>query len=178
MKYFLLARTPLALQQAANPGRLTSRLCAYLSVVVSCLLLALAGAGCNSFTGADSSDFAAVTIQNHSREEITKATIEAFAAEGYTVKITNPEQMIFEKKASLGTSISREGPVGAAYGAQTIKRVRLSIIELPRKSFRLECKAFTVSGGSDPFFQDEVALAKFRKGPYQSLLKKVKEQLN
>jgi hypothetical protein len=34
-----------------------------------------------------------------------------------------------------------------------------------------------LTGGSDPFFQDEVPLAKIRKKPYQSLLKKVQKQL-
>jgi hypothetical protein len=42
---------------------------------------------------------------------------------------------------------------------------------------RLQGKAYMLTGGSDPVFQDEVPLAKARKGPYQSLLKKVQKQL-
>jgi hypothetical protein len=34
-----------------------------------------------------------------------------------------------------------------------------------------------LTGGSDPFFQDEVPLANVRKGPYQKLLKQVQKQL-
>jgi len=44
-------------------------------------------------------------------------------------------------------------------------------------SSRLQGKAYIVTGGSDPFFQDEVPLAKARKGSCQSLLKKVAKPL-
>jgi len=85
--------------------------------------------------------------------------------------------MVFEKETSRATSFSREGLVETYYGAQTINRVRVEIVALSDGSFRLQCKAYMVSGGSDPFFQDEVPLANLRSGPYKLLLHKVSQQL-
>jgi hypothetical protein len=55
--------------------------------------------------------------------------------------------------------------------------VYVDVVELGEGNHRLQCKAYMLTGGSDAFFQDEVPLAKARKGPYQSLLKKVQKQL-
>jgi hypothetical protein len=141
--------------------------------------LAVAVTGCGTLGGpaSGSDSFASVTIENHSLEEIAKATAEVFAADGYRGAISGASQMVFEKVASKGTSIARDGLVNTAYGAQSIQRVKVDFIFQSATSFRVQCKAFMVSGGSDPFFQDEVPLANLRSGPYQSLLNKVKKQL-
>ncbi len=86
--------------------------------------------------------------------------------------------MVFEKEASRMTSFSREGFVNSYYGATTINRVRAELVPLDDAgTFRLQCKAYMVTGGSDPFFQDEVPMTALRSGPYQSLLNKVAKQL-
>ena len=150
----------------------------------SCLGLTLGGlfavlalTGCGSLSGSGSGGFASVTIPGHSADEIASATAQVFGADGYTGGANVSGKMVFEKAASRGTSFAREGLVNAGYGAQTINRVRVEIVALADNSHRLECKAFMVTGGSDPFFQNEVPLAQARSGPYQSLLDKVKKQL-
>jgi hypothetical protein len=144
---------------------------------VMCLLLGLASSGCRSLSGPGSASFASVTISNHTAEEIAKATAQVFGAEGYRGGPSGPGQMIFQREASRATTMSREGLVATHEGAQTMIRVRAEIVELAGGTFRLQCKAFTVTGGSDPFFQDEVALTNIRSGPYQSLLNKVAKEL-
>ncbi len=139
--------------------------------------LALAGAGCGSLSGPGSASFASVTIQNHTQEEIVAATAQVFGAEGYRGGPSGSGQMVFDQEASRGSSFAREGVVGGFYGAQTLNRVRVEIVSLADGAYRLQCKAYKVSGGSDPFFQDEVPLANIRSGPYQSLLDKVAKQL-
>jgi hypothetical protein len=146
--------------------------------VVSALMLSLGlvATGCSSFSGSGSGSFASVTIQNHTMEEIGTATAQVFGKDGYRGGMGGGS-MVFEKEASRATSFSREGIVNASYGAQTINRVRVEIIPLSDGSFRLQCKAFMVTGGSDPFFQDEVPVMNFRSGPFQKLLNKVAKQL-
>src|SRR5512138_181654 len=137
----------------------------YLGLASICLFAVLALTGCGSLSGSGSGSFAAVTIQNHSVDEIAAATAQIFGADGYTGGANVSGKMVFEKAASRGTSFAREGLVNAGYGAQTINRVRAEIVELADNSHRLECKAFMVTGGSDPFFQNEVPLAHARSGP-------------
>jgi hypothetical protein len=134
------------------------------------LLLVAFITGCHSLVAGG---FAYVTIQNHSAEEITKATVEVFAADGYRGGVTAPGKMVFEKEASWGTTMAREGFVNTVYGAQTINRARVKMIRLSGGSYRLECNAVLSTGGSDPFFQEE---AKVGSRPYQLLLEKVAEQ--
>jgi hypothetical protein len=116
-------------------------------------------------------------IQNRSSDEIASATAEVFAAEGYRGSRTSSSQMIFEKEASRATSLSREGLAATSYGAQTVNRVRVDIVPTGDAQHRLQCKAFMVTGGSDPFFQEEVPVANLRSRPYQSLLNQVAKQL-
>ncbi len=141
-----------------------------------CLMAALAGAGCSSLSEPGSSSFASVTIENHTPEEIAAATMQVFGADGYRGGVSGG-QMVFEKAASRGTSFAREGIAAGFYGAQTINRVRAEVVPLAGGQHLLQCKAFMVTGGSDPFFQDEVPITHVRSGPYRSLLKKVKKQL-
>jgi hypothetical protein len=141
------------------------------------LAFALASAGCTSTGEPASASFASVTIQNRSPEEIIQATAQVFGADGWRGGMSGPGQMVFEKEASRATTLSREGLVGTYYGAQTVNRVRAEIVPLGTGGFRLQCKAFLVTGGSDPFFQEEKPLTNVRSAPYQSLLNKVAERL-
>lgn len=141
------------------------------------LLIVVAGAGCGSLSESGSGSFASVTIKNRSAEEIAAATQVAFRADGYLGGLTGSGQMVFEKAASRGTSLAREGVVAGIYGAQTIDRVRAEIVPVADGAYKLRCQAYMVTGGSDPFFQDEVPLASIRSGPCQSILNKVAKQL-
>jgi hypothetical protein len=128
----------------------------------------LASSGCRSLDGPGSASFASVTISNRSAAEIMAATTQVFIADGYRGGQTAAQGMVFDKEASRATSLSREGLVGTQAGAQTINRVRVDLVSLTGGQYRLQCQAFMVTGGSDPFFQDEVPLANLRRRPYQS----------
>ncbi len=141
------------------------------------LILALGGPGCRSVSGPGSASFASVTIANHPAEEIAKVTMQVFGAAGYQGGPTGPGEMTFQREASRATTMSREGLVNTHYGAQSMIRVRTEIVELSGGTFRLQCKAFVITGGSDPFFQEEVPLSNLRSGPFQSILNKVAKQL-
>ena len=146
-------------------------------VALLCLLLVSSGPGCSSVGGSGSGAFASVRIPGRSVNEIAAATVQVFAEDGYRGGVTGYGKLLFEKLASRGTTISREGLIGAAYGAQSINRVKVEIVEQSESVHSLECEAFIVTGGSDPFFQNEARLTKIRNGPYQSLLKKVAKRL-
>jgi hypothetical protein len=142
------------------------------------LVLLIEGTPSSSVQAAGlSSGFASVIIKDKTKEEIIVATAKVFTADGYQSGKSASGQMVFDKEASRGTSIARDGIVATQDGVRTINRVRVDVIPLDDGSHRLQCKAYMVTGGSDAFFQDEVPLAKIRKGPYQSLLKKVQKQL-
>lgn len=142
-----------------------------------CLLLVLGATSCHSLSGPGSASFASVTIPGHSAEEIAAATVQVFGADGYRSGNAGPGQMVFEKEASRATTLSRDGLLATQAGARTINRVRVELVALGDGSQRLQCQAFMVSGGSDPFFQNEVPVTHARRGPYQSLLNKIARQL-
>ena len=146
-------------------------------VLALCLIFALAGAGCTSVGGTDPASFASVTITNHTATEIVQATASVFGADGFQGRMVGDGQMLFEKAASGLTTISREGLLSAQSGARTINRARVEIVNLGGGAYKLQCKAYLVTGGSDPFFQNEVALSNARSGPYKTLLNKVAKQL-
>jgi len=142
-----------------------------------CLGLALAGVGCGSLGGPASASFASVTIENRSLAEIASATARVFAAEGYTGGMSGGSNMVFQKGASRATTLSREGLVDTHYGAQTVNRVKVEIVAVGESGYRLQCKAYVVRDAGD-LLEDEVPLANIRSLPYQSLLNKVKKELN
>lgn len=140
-------------------------------------LVLLVGSGCRMFSESGDASFASVKILNHTQDEIAQMTAKVFAADGYTGRVGGPGQLIFEKEASRGTSLAREGLASGFYGAQTIVRVKATLVPMVEGGFKLQCRAYMVSGGSDPFFQDEVPLTNVRRGPFQSLLDEVAKRL-
>jgi hypothetical protein len=140
-------------------------------------LVILSTGGCSTSGEPGDASFAAVRISNHTADEIALATMKVFGENGYTGGVSGPNVMMFEKFASRGTSYAREGLVAGFYGAQTIYRVKAEITPLAGGTMRLHCKAYAVTGGSDPFFQDEVALSHARRGTYQKLLEQVAASL-
>jgi hypothetical protein len=141
------------------------------------LLLALATTGCRSLSGPGSASFASVTIPDRSAIDIANATTQVFGEDGYQGGIVGPGRMLFEKEASRGTTLSRQGLVATHEGARSLNRVKVEIVPLSDGSHRLQCEAFVVSGAGDSFAEEEVRLTNVRSGPYQSLLNKVKKQL-
>lgn len=135
-------------------------------------LLALAGAGCGA-TKPGSASFASVIIRGPAPNDIQKATIEVFQADGYAAGSIGDE-LVFQKEGSRMTNLAYEGLVGTHEGAQTLVRVKTDLVNLGNGAYRLQCQAYIVKGaGGDPFFQKEQRLANIRSGPYQSLLDKV-----
>src|SRR5262245_2003677 len=97
------------------------------------LPLIMAGSGCRTFN--ESGEFASVVIQNHTQEEIAQTTAKVFGDDGYVGRIGGPGEMIFEKDASRGASLAREGLASGYYGAQTIVRVKVSLVPLSTGGF-------------------------------------------
>jgi len=145
--------------------------------LLSSLAILLVSANFVTLLAASSSGFASVTIKDRTKDEIIVATAKVFTADGYRSGRSASGQMVFEKEASRGTTLARDGIAAAQSGARTVNRVYAEVIPLEDGSHRLQCKVYMITGGSDPFFQDEVPLARARKGPYQSLLKRVQKQL-
>jgi hypothetical protein len=140
-----------------------------------CSLVILAATGCS--TGPSAASATSVTIDNHTPEEIAAVTTQVFTADGYRAGLNSAKNMVFEKEASRATTFMREGIVDTQAGAQTVIRVRAQVVRLADNKYRLQCQPFMVTGGSDPFFQEESRVSNLRSGPYQSLLDKVKQQL-
>jgi hypothetical protein len=144
---------------------------------VTCLWLLLSGAGCGSLGGAASASFASVTIENRSPQEIAGATAKVFGEDGYMGGPGGAGQLVFQKEASRGTTLSREGLIATQSGARTMNRVRVEIVSLSGGSaYRLQCQAYIVRDAG-ALLEDEVRLTNVRSAPYQSLLNKVKKQL-
>lgn len=159
-----------------NQHRITKSLPHCFGAFAILLCLALGGTGCRSLSEPGSASFASVIIKNHSAAEIATVTTQVFTAEGYRGGKSGTGEMVFEKEASRGTTLSREGLAATQQGARSLIRVRAEIVPLSEGQ-RLQCQAYIVTGGSDAFFSEEVRLTNVRRGPYQSLLNKVEKQL-
>jgi hypothetical protein len=145
----------------------------FLSLALACGLF---GTGCSSLGKPASASFASVTITGQSAQQIQDATVAVFREHGYQV-FTSGQGLTFEKEGTRANTISRDGLVGAHYGAVTIVRVRAELVELDAGSYRLQCQAFMVSGAGDAFMENEARLANFRNRPYQKLLDEVAKRL-
>lgn len=141
------------------------------------LALALTNPGCKSLNEPNSASFASVIIKDHSGEEVAKTVRQVFVEDGYKGGMTGEGEMTFEKEASRGATLAREGLINTYYGEQSINRVRVELLDMENDTIRVQCKAYKVSGGSDPFFQEEIPISNMGAGPYRSLLNKVAEQL-
>jgi hypothetical protein len=144
-------------------------------VVLLSALLMLFGAGCGA-TKPASASFASVIIRGQGPEVISKTAVAVFQEDGYKAGSADG-QLIFEKEASRMTNIAYEGLVGSHYGAQTLVRVKVSLVDLGSGAHRLQCQAFVVKDASDAFFAEEQKLANVRSRPYQNLLDEVASRL-
>jgi hypothetical protein len=145
---------------------------------VTCAWLVLSGTGCGSLSKPNSASFASVTIANHSAEEIIGATTQVFGADGYSGGVRGSGKLVFEQEASRATTLSREGLYATQQGARTMNRVKVELVPLSGgTSYRLQCQAYVVRDAG-ALLEDEVPYSNLRSRPYQSLLNKVKKQLN
>ena len=144
----------------------------FLSLSLACGLFS---AGCHLGQPASAS-FASVIISGKSAGEIRDATVAVFRENGYQV-FASAQGLIFEKEGTKANSIAYDGFVGSHYGAVTIIRVRVELVDLGNGAQRLQCQTYMVSGAGDSFFENESRLANFRSGPYQDLLDEVAKRL-
>jgi hypothetical protein len=142
-----------------------------------CLLLAWVTTSCGTLPGTNTTSFASVSIDNKSDDAIAVATAEVFLGNGFRGGVSQPGRLIFEKETSKATTFAREGIANTLSGAQTIQRACVDIVFVSTHSRRLQCQVVLVTGGSDPFFQDEIPISHLRSSPYQTMLNQVKDKL-
>ena len=142
-----------------------------LALAAACVALI----GCNSPKQPASGSFAAVRIQGHTAEQIRATTVVAFQQEGYAFAGGQRPDMIFEKEASRWDQIAYGNWVDAA---PVWLRVRASVVPLHPDGFRLECQAYKVHNKGEQFGEEQVALSKAHRKPYQALLDKVLAQMS
>lgn len=164
----------LNLKNVMNVPRLRSFVRHCVPLVLSAGLLAPGFVGCSTSSGAGVSGYATVTIRNHTAEDVVRTTVEVFGADGYQGGMSGPGKLEFIKAASFMTAVSRDGVIAAGSGGRPVKHADLDIVALGDGSIRLRCQAYMVTGGPDPFFQEQKWLP---LGHYQSLLNKVEKQL-
>jgi hypothetical protein len=142
-------------------------------LALALMVLAAVFTGCQS-PGGGKRGLASVTIPHRSAEEIVRAAVTVFRAEGYRDVVATPEDMVFEKTGS--------GWNTAAYGGWTdakpvTVRVRAAVDAQPDGANRLWCDAYMVGDAGNALFEEQHKLTGVRRGPYQSLLNRVAEQL-
>lgn len=160
------------MQMTAPPTSLIASRSRLLATFGFVLLLA----GCRS-SQPGSASFASVVILNRTAAAIQEATVQVFQADGYQAFRDGAGQLLFDKEGTHGQNIAHEGLVGTHYGAQTIQRVRVDIVDKGAGQMRLQCQAFVVTGAGDPFFEKEKRRPNFRAKPYQELLDQVAARL-
>lgn len=144
-------------------------------VILWSALLVLFGTGCGT-TKPASASFAAVIIRGHEPAEIAKTAVAVFQDDGYKASAAGG-LLIFEKEASRLTNVAYEGLAGAHYGAKTLIRVKVNLVEQGDGAHRLQGQAFIVKDAGDAFFAEEQKLTNVRSRPYQDLLDRVANRL-
>ena len=140
------------------------------------LVCGLFSTGCRSLSEPASASFASVTISARSAEQIRDVAVAVFREKGYPASASS-QGLIFEKEATRGNTLARDGLVATQAGARTIVRVRADLVDLGGGAQRLQCQAYMVSGAGDSFFEEEHRLANIRSGPYQDLLNEIAKRL-
>lgn len=136
-------------------------------------LYVLAGNGCRSTDKPGSAGFASVVISGNTPGQISDAAIDVFRENGYKVAQTDPSRLYFEKQGSRMNNFAYGNWVG---DTPVWIRVKAGIVPMADVTFRLRCSAYMVRdiGGST---EEEIALSKFQRGPYQKILDEVAKRL-
>lgn len=132
-------------------------------------LLALAGGlliSCGCHTTSSPASFASVVIAGNTPGQIRDAAVEVFIVNGYTVTRNDPDNLVFEKKASRMSNFA----YGSWMGDEPVwTRVKAAVVPLGDMKCRLQCRAYLVRdrGGAT---EEEITVSKLHKGQYQKLL--------
>lgn len=104
-------------------------------------------------------------------------TEQVFRADGYEGYVPPAGEMVFEREGSRMSTFAYGGLMAAHEGAATWVRVRVNLVNLGEGTHRLQAQAYMVPYHGDSFAEEEKRISNFRSGPYQSLLDKVKKDL-
>jgi hypothetical protein len=164
----LTTQPQINVQMNSSSGRLTR----FLNWTGLLVILA-AFAGCSSLDKPSSASFASVVIINHTPAQIKANATIVFEQYGYQLVGKIGDDLVFQRDATRGETISYAGLVGAHEGAMIVMRVRVNVLQKDANSYWLSCKAFAVSNPGQPVFENSTPLFHFQNGPYQKLLDQV-----
>ena len=141
--------------------------------VLLCVLSTLSVVGCSS-TQKSNPPFASVIIVGNTPGQIRNAAVAVFGNDGYQVINSNPSSLVFEKK---GTSFDNFAYGGWLGDEGVWIRVKGAIVPAGEMTFRLECSAYRVLDRNGSV-EEENAVGRSGRKPYQKLLDKVAQRLN
>lgn len=125
--------------------------------------------GCKTADTAHTGNLASVVVTGTSADEIQRATIETFAANGYK-KLTG---FSFEKVGSRWDQINYGG-----MGSEPIWiKLQIKITKETESQFILGCNAYIVSDHNDNLIKDERELKYLKAGESKKILNKIKLRL-
>ena len=137
-------------------------------------LLAVAVAGCQSYSGPPEKNVAAVTITNRSLADVQSAVTNVFTLHGFTGNRSGDNSFNFTRVAGFVDKMV----YGSYVFTDTVSRkVTVTTQVLSDSSIAVTCQAWMDAAEDDPVFDGEHQLTPLKKGTYQSLLNKVKKQL-
>ena len=141
----------------------------FLAKSKSFALVALAGGlliACGCHTTSSPASFASVVIGGNTPGQIRDVAIEVFSVNGYTVTQNDPDNLVFEKKASRMSNFAYGDWMG---DTAVWTRVKAAVVPLGDMKCRLQCRAYLVRdrGGAT---EEEITVSNLHKGQYQKLL--------
>ena len=136
--------------------------------MVLAALLSVVSTGCQSPSKLGSNRVAAVVIKNASPEHIKDAVKIVLEREGFEAAPQDENELIFQKKASFGSSFM----YGDWYGGAVWERLKLYLRDLKPDETLLDCDVFMVQEPDDPLFE-KVRKVKARKSECQRLLDEI-----
>ena len=136
------------------------------------LLAALALAGCQSSAG--SGGHASLRIAGHEPEEIRLVTKEVFTQAGYSLSVSQPESMTFQRFGTVGDAVL----YGGWGGDNVATRVRVRFESAATRDWTLVATVYTVRDAGDRVMEEESRKWVVNRGPYQKLLKDIKGRLD
>jgi hypothetical protein len=141
-------------------------------LAISCGI-SLAGVGCMSLDTPASAGFASVKIAQSSEAAIRDSTLRVFAGDGFVV-VSKADELVFEREGTQRDVLA----YGGALDSSPVRiRVRVQVIPLGGEVLRLQGRAFAVRNAGDSM-EDEIPLPVWRRGPFQDLMNKVRNELS
>ena len=136
---------------------------------LSCIVCLLVSAGCASTGKSTAPNFASVLISGNTPGQIRVAASDVFRENGYRVAQADAGGLVFEKKASRMDNFAYGSWLG---DIPVWIRVKGSVVPAGEMSFRLQCAAYMVHDMGSAT-EEEAALSRLHRGPYQKLLDEV-----